>query len=125
MARCDGRSRSQAFRCGARWVRSGTRRGQVALVRATAYAQADRLQALYAQIDRIYKDNEYALPRFGPARWLDDGTIARYSPPERTFFDEIAPSHRKKANELVFMDRRYEVMLEVTGLDRVFRVTDA
>ena len=42
----------------------------------------------------------------------NDGTIARYSPPERTFFEEIAPSHRKKANELVFMECRYELTLD-------------
>jgi hypothetical protein len=42
----------------------------------------------------------------------NDGTIARYSLPERTFFEEIAPSHRKKANELVFMDCRYDVILD-------------
>ena len=42
----------------------------------------------------------------------NDGTIARYSLPERTFFEEIAPSHRKKANELVFMECRYDVMLD-------------
>ena len=42
----------------------------------------------------------------------NDGTISRYSLPERTFFEEIAPSHRKKANELVFMDCRYDVTLD-------------
>ena len=42
----------------------------------------------------------------------NEGTIARYSLPEQTFFEEIAPSHRKKANELVFMDCRYDVMLD-------------
>jgi MoaA/NifB/PqqE/SkfB family radical SAM enzyme len=42
----------------------------------------------------------------------NDGTVARYSHPERTFFEEVAPSHRKKANELVFMDCRYEVTLD-------------
>jgi hypothetical protein len=42
----------------------------------------------------------------------NDGHISRYSFPERTFFDEIAPSHRQKANELVFMDCRYEVTLD-------------
>ena len=42
----------------------------------------------------------------------NEGNIARYSAPERTFFEEIAPSHRKKANELVFQDCRYEVTLD-------------
>jgi dipeptidyl-peptidase-4 len=48
-----------------------------------AWAQQDqRRAALDRQIDRIYKDNEYALPRFGPARWLSDGTA--YTTVERT-----------------------------------------
>jgi hypothetical protein len=42
----------------------------------------------------------------------NDGTIARYSFPERTFFEEIAPSHRKQANELVFTGCSYDVMLD-------------
>jgi dipeptidyl-peptidase-4 len=45
-----------------------------ALLQSAVHAQEDRLRVLNAQIDRIYKDNEYALPRFGPARWLEDGT---------------------------------------------------
>ena len=48
----------------------------------------------------------------------NEGTIARYSLPERTFFETVAPSHRKKANELVFMDCRYEVTLD-TPITRV------
>jgi MoaA/NifB/PqqE/SkfB family radical SAM enzyme len=42
----------------------------------------------------------------------NDGTVARYSFPERTFFEQVAPAHRKKANELVFMDCRYEVTFD-------------
>ena len=46
----------------------------------------------------------------------NEGILARYSRPERTFFEEIAPSHRKKANELVFMDCyddcSYDVMFD-------------
>ena len=42
----------------------------------------------------------------------NEGTVARYSLPEQTFFEEVAPSHRKKANELVFMDCRYDVILD-------------
>jgi dipeptidyl-peptidase-4 len=47
-----------------------------AVVLATvALAQSDeRARALDEQIDRIYRATEYALPRFGPARWLADGT---------------------------------------------------
>lgn len=42
----------------------------------------------------------------------NDGTVARYSRPEREFFEEIAPSHRKKANELVFTECAHEVVLD-------------
>jgi hypothetical protein len=42
----------------------------------------------------------------------NEGNVARYSFPERTFFEEIAPSHRKKANELVFVDYRYDATLD-------------
>ena len=46
-----------------------------ALLAAAPGAQQDeRWRALEAQIDRIYQASEYALPRFGPARWLGDGT---------------------------------------------------
>jgi dipeptidyl-peptidase-4 len=51
------------------------------VVTATALAagalqgrQADRIAALDAQIDRIYKAREYEPPRFGPAVWQPDGT---------------------------------------------------
>jgi dipeptidyl-peptidase-4 len=47
-----------------------------------AARQDDRAAALDRQIDRIYRDNEYTLPRFGPARWLADG--AAYTTVERT-----------------------------------------
>jgi len=36
--------------------------------------QADRAASLAAQIDRIFKTRDYTPPRFGPARWLPDGT---------------------------------------------------
>jgi dipeptidyl-peptidase-4 len=36
--------------------------------------QTDRGRALDAQIDRIFKERAYDPPRFGPARWLPDGT---------------------------------------------------
>src|SRR5687768_15156806 len=44
--------------------------------------QDERARALEQQIDRIYQANEYALPRFGPARWLADGTA--YTTVERS-----------------------------------------
>jgi dipeptidyl-peptidase-4 len=46
----------------------------VVLITSPAAQQSDTQSALRAQIDRIYKDNAYAAPRFGPARWLPDGT---------------------------------------------------
>ncbi len=36
--------------------------------------QTDSSSALRAQIDRIFKTRDYTAPRFGPARWLPDGT---------------------------------------------------
>jgi dipeptidyl-peptidase-4 len=36
--------------------------------------QDARARAVDQQIDRIFSANEFALPRFGPARWLADGT---------------------------------------------------
>lgn len=46
----------------------------VSVIGAALQAQQDeRFRALEQQIDRIYLANEYALPRFGPARWLGDG----------------------------------------------------
>jgi hypothetical protein len=42
----------------------------------------------------------------------NEGTVANYLPSERTFFEEIAPAHRKKSTELVFTDFRYEVILD-------------
>jgi hypothetical protein len=48
-----------------------------------ALAQTDdRARLLDEQIDRIYRANAYALPRFGPARWLADGTA--YTTVERS-----------------------------------------
>ncbi|MDQ3673366.1 MAG: S9 family peptidase [Gemmatimonadota bacterium] len=42
---------------------------------AVLYAQpGDRAKALYAEIDRIFSERTYDAPRFGPARWLRDGT---------------------------------------------------
>jgi dipeptidyl-peptidase-4 len=53
------------------------------LAGVAAYAQqANRARALEEQIDRIFKDRAYDAPRFGPARWLPDGTA--YAIVERT-----------------------------------------
>ena len=46
----------------------------LALTAVVPAQQAERARALEQQIDRIYNAQEYALPRFGPARWLADGT---------------------------------------------------
>ncbi len=40
----------------------------------TSGQQGDARQALTRQIDRVYRTSDYAAPRFGPARWLPDGT---------------------------------------------------
>ena len=47
-----------------------------------AAQQDSRAAALDAQIARIFEKNDYALPRFGPARWLGDG--ASYTTVERS-----------------------------------------
>jgi dipeptidyl-peptidase-4 len=41
---------------------------------ATLAQQIERARALDEQIGRIFQSNEYQAPRFGPARWLPDGT---------------------------------------------------
>ncbi len=40
---------------------------------ATMAQQDDRARALNEQIGRIFETNDYAVPRFGPARWRPDG----------------------------------------------------
>ncbi len=42
----------------------------------------------------------------------NEGNIARYSPAERAFFEQMALPHRKTANELVFADYASDVMLD-------------
>ena len=49
---------------------------------ATQAQQAGPLSPLDAQIDRIFQAREYEVPRFGPARWLPEGTA--YSTVERS-----------------------------------------
>jgi dipeptidyl-peptidase-4 len=41
---------------------------------AASGQQGDARQVLTQEIDRIFKAREYAAPRFGPARWLPDGS---------------------------------------------------
>lgn len=41
---------------------------------AASGQQSEPRQALTRQIDRIFKTSDYAAPRFGPARWLPDGS---------------------------------------------------
>src|SRR5262245_16619406 len=36
--------------------------------------QSDRATTVQAWVDRIFRDHEFDAPRFGPARWLPDGT---------------------------------------------------
>jgi hypothetical protein len=42
----------------------------------------------------------------------NEGNVSRYSFPERTFFEKLAPAHRKKANELAFIEYSYDVTLD-------------
>jgi dipeptidyl-peptidase-4 len=41
---------------------------------AASGQQSGARQALTGQIDRIFKTGDYSAPRFGPARWLPDGS---------------------------------------------------
>ena len=43
------------------------------LAAATVLAQEDPARIVDEQIGRIFDANEYAVPRFGPARWRPDG----------------------------------------------------
>jgi dipeptidyl-peptidase 4 len=36
--------------------------------------ETDRVRAVHAQIDRIFKDRAYEPPKWGPAHWLSDGS---------------------------------------------------
>jgi dipeptidyl-peptidase 4 len=45
-----------------------------AVVVAHGQQPSDRATPLYEQIDRIFTERIYDAPRFGPARWLPDGT---------------------------------------------------
>lgn len=69
----------------------------VAVLSVTALsAQApDRLQRLDAQLGRIFQSSDYSVPRFGPARWLPDGTA--YTTVERA-------ADRSDAREIVRYD---------------------
>lgn len=74
-----------------------------------AAAQQDaRATALYDQIGRIFADRDYALPRFGPARWLPDGTA--YTTVETT-------EGRTEASDIV----RYDA---ATGERRILIASD-
>ena len=71
------RSRSMTVRptAGARdSCRRDRRRGRHPRCRAQRAAGPDCAGALRAQIDRIYTQQAFAAPRFGPARWMPDGT---------------------------------------------------
>ena len=47
----------------------------VLLVQAAPHAQqADRVRVLEQQLERIFTTSDFQVPRFGPARWLADGT---------------------------------------------------
>jgi len=53
------------------------------LLPVVPYAQqADTARVLDAQLERIFQSSDYQVPRFGPARWLADGTA--YTTVERS-----------------------------------------
>ena len=58
--------------------------------------QVDRPAALRAQIDRIFKEHAYAAPRFGPARWLPDGTPMRSWSNPRVAPDPKSPATTRR-----------------------------
>jgi dipeptidyl-peptidase 4 len=58
-------------------IRHATRIAAVCLAAAVVTLdarQANPVSSLRAQIDKIFKTRDYTAPRFGPARWLPDGT---------------------------------------------------
>jgi dipeptidyl-peptidase 4 len=57
-----------------RLVRTLTIAAAIASAGVLHARQADRATILRSQIDRIFKAREFDPPRFGPARWLPDGT---------------------------------------------------
>ncbi|MGE4067134.1 MAG: DPP IV N-terminal domain-containing protein [Vicinamibacterales bacterium] len=68
-------------------IRFALRLGIVAALSLVSVSaqQDDRAAALDARIERIFTADAYALPRFGPARWLPGGaaytTVERAAPP--------------------------------------------
>jgi hypothetical protein len=52
--------------------------------------QTDPARALQNQIDRIFQAREFEPPRFGPARWLPDGTAYTIVERDKTRGTEIA-----------------------------------
>ncbi len=83
----------QRVRCALAWILvvAGSATATVAT------AQDQQSPALTAQIDRIFKTKDYDAPRFGPARWLPDGTA--YAIVERV-------RHRDRHRPLRRRDRR-------------------
>ena len=68
----------------------------VVLGAAVVSAQTtDRLRALDDQLGRIFQASEYTVPRFGPARWLPDGSA--YAIVERS-------AARKDASDIIRYD---------------------
>src|SRR5262245_47538232 len=67
----------------------------VLCVAALSAQSADRLRRLDEQLGRIFQSSEYTVPRFGPARWLPDGTA--YAIVERS-------ADRKDASDIVRYD---------------------
>ena len=67
--------------------------------------QVDRSATLRAQIDRIFKEDAFAEPQFGPARWLPDGTAyAIVEKPKGGTGSEIARYDAANGTRTVLVD---------------------
>lgn len=66
-------------------------------------AQQDdaRATALYERIDRIFGTRDFALPRFGPARWLDEATYTTIEPADGGGWDIVRYDARSGARAVL------------------------
>ncbi len=78
---------------------------------------ADRVSTLDAQIDRIFKSNDFAAPRFGPARWLADGTAYAIVERSDAGADIVRYDGRTGARSILVAATRLVPAGEKKGLD--------
>ena len=77
-----------------RWAVGGARTaiGFAVLLASLAPARAQddtRASELYARVDRIFNTRDFALPRFGPARWLDATAYTTVEPSPGSGWDIV------------------------------------